>query len=230
MVLAEVSSLIAIFITKITEIVATIGYPGIFILMVMESAALPVPSEAVMPFAGYLATQGRFNIWIVTLVGTLANVVGSLIAYYLGLHLGRRFIIRYGKYFFLKERFLVISEDWFKKYGEKSVFFSRLLPVVRTFISLPAGIGKMNVFKFSLYTFLGSLPWNFALTYVGFWLGENWHVISDYFHIADIVIVGFIALAILYIIFHTRNHFSKSTAAPPSEAGRAINITRFKAT
>lgn len=193
--------MITLFADQLTQIVASIGYPGIFILMAMESATLPVPSEIVMPFAGYLAAEGTFNLWAVTLVGSFANLAGSLLAYAVGFYFGRGFISKYGKYFLLKERFLAMSEEWFKKYGEKAVFFSRMLPVVRTFISLPAGIGKMNLPKFIFYTFVGSVPWNFALTYSGFWLRENWQMILEYSHwISLTVVITIFGILILWFI------------------------------
>ena len=204
MVVSEIGSFLAFLVTQITEFVSEIGYPGIFILMVMESAALPVPSEIVMPFAGYLASQLRFNIWAITLVGSLANLVGSLIIYFIGMSLGRKFIINYGKYILLKKKVLVMSEVWFKKYGERAVFFARMLPVIRTFISLPAGIGKMNLPKFLIYTFIGSLPWNFALTYLGFWLGKNWDIILRYSHWMNIGVIAIVIILIIWYILRKR--------------------------
>lgn len=204
MVFGVVESLITSFVDLLTSIVSSIGYTGVFILMALESAALPVPSEVVMPFAGYLATQGVFNIWTLTLIGSLANLAGSLVAYYVGLFFGRRFILKYGKYVLLKEKILFISEDWFKRYGERSVFFSRLLPVIRTFISIPAGIGRMDMKKFILYTFIGSVPWNFALTYSGFWLGQNWKLILEYFHWITLATIIAVLIGLWYIVFKKR--------------------------
>lgn len=178
------------------QIISGMGYSGIFFLMTLESAVMPVPSEIVMPFAGYLAWEGTFNFWSVVLAGTFGNLLGSILAYYIGLKLGRKFISKYGKYVLLKEKHLALSEKWFKNYGDKAIFFSRLLPMVRTVISLPAGIGKMNFTKFSLYTFVGSVPWNFALTYAGFWSGKNWEIITNYMHQLTIVVV----IAILFIV------------------------------
>ena len=166
---------------------------------------MPVPSEIVMPFAGFLVSSGNFNLWYVVLAGTVGNVVGAVIAYYVGLYLGRGFILRYGKYILLEEKYLSLTEKWFSKYGEKTIFFCRMLPVVRTINSLPAGIGKMNMKKFLFYTFLGSIPWNFALTYLGFVLGKNWNIISNYSHILDIL-VGIVVSAFIvwFVITHRR--------------------------
>ena len=189
----------------ITQIIASTGYLGVFFLMILESAVMPVPSEIVMPFAGFLVSSGQFNLWYVVLAGTVGNVVGSLVAYFVGLYLGRGFILRYGKYILLEKKYLLLTENWFKRYGEKTVFFCRMLPVVRTINELPAGIGKMNLKKFIIYTFIGSIPWNFALTYIGVVLGKNWNLISDYSHILDIlvgaILVGFI---IWFIVRHKK--------------------------
>ncbi len=189
----------------ITQTIASTGYLGVFFLMVLESAVMPVPSEIVMPFAGFLASSGGFNILYVVLAGTLGNLIGSLIAYFVGLYLGRGFVLKYGKYVLLKKEHLLLTERWFKKYGEKTVFFSRLLPVVRTVNALPAGIGRMNLNKFIIYTFVGSVPWNFALTYLGFILGKNWGLILKYSHILDIIVgLLLVSLIVWFIISHKR--------------------------
>jgi membrane protein DedA with SNARE-associated domain len=183
----------------ILQIISAGGYFGIFALMILESAFMPVPSEVVMPFGGYLASQGKFDIVYVTLAGTFGNIVGSVISYFVGLYVGRSVVLKYGKYLFFKEKYLVMTENWFKKYGDKAIFFSRLLPVVRTVISLPAGVGKMNFSKFVLYSFIGSIPWNFALTYLGYWLGTNWEEVLSYGHIFNIIII--LAIGILAVWF-----------------------------
>jgi membrane protein DedA with SNARE-associated domain len=188
----------------ITHIIASSGYFGVFFLMILESAVMPIPSEIVMPFAGFLASTGTFNIWYVVLAGTLGNLVGSLVAYFVGLYLGRGFIFRYGKYVLLEKKYLLITEQWFKKHGDKTVFFSRLLPVVRTVISLPAGIGRMNLGKFIAYTFVGSIPWNFALTYVGVILGKNWNLISQYSHAIDIFLGSLIVAFVVWFVLKHR--------------------------
>lgn len=188
----------------ITQLIASTGYLGIFFLMALESALIPIPSEIVMPFAGFLVSSGQFNIWYVVLAGTLGNLAGSLVAYFVGLYLGRGFIVKYGKYVLLKEKHLLLTEKWFNKYGDKTVFFSRLLPVVRTVNALPAGIGKMNLKKFVIYTFAGSIPWNFALTYIGFLLGEKWNMILEYSHIIDIIVGLLLVCLIVWFIVSRR--------------------------
>jgi membrane protein DedA with SNARE-associated domain len=185
----------------ITQFISTIGYAGVFILMTMESAALPVPSEVVMPFAGfvvYQAHQGVFNVFLISIVGAVGCTTGSVISYYVGLKGGRPFIEKYGKYLFIESSHMKLAETWFNKYGDRAVFFSRLLPVVRTFISLPAGIGKYDLRKLVTFSFIGSLPWCFALAYVGFYLGPFWKNIIGFFNGLDIVVVVSIIIIVLY--------------------------------
>lgn len=182
------------------------GYFGIFILMTLESALIPLPSEVTMPFSGYLVTQGVFNFWFVVLAGAIGNLVGSLIAYYLGFFLEESFlhalIRKYGRFILLTMHDYEKAESWFRTYGSAIAFTSRLLPAVRTFISLPAGVAEMNIVKFSLYTFAGSFLWSVFLTYIGVKLGENWHAISDYFHKFDLVIGIIFVGAVAFYIWH----------------------------
>jgi len=185
----------------VIETISYLGYAGIILTMAIESACIPLPSEIIMPFSGYLVFTGRFNLLGVSVAGAFGCVVGSVAAYWAGILGGRPFIERYGKYILLSHRDLDTAERWFNKYGDWAIFFSRLLPVIRTFISLPAGIAKMNFPKFILYTFLGSLPWCFALAYIGKILGENWQSIRKYFHGADIIIVIVIILGIAFFIY-----------------------------
>lgn len=204
-------------ITAITHLIISVidktGYFGIFLLMAAESALIPIPSEVTMPFSGFLAISGRFNLYLVIFVGAFANLVGSLLAYWLGFwaeeHMLRGWIKRYGRFILISEHEYDRAERWFRKYGEKIVFFSRILPVVRTFISLPAGIAEMNIWKFSYLTFLGSLIWSAFLTYIGFALGKNWNSLEPYYRKFEyaIVIVG-LGLVIFYI-YHKLKHFKK---------------------
>jgi membrane protein DedA with SNARE-associated domain len=181
--------------------IAKTGYLGIFFLMMIESALIPMPSEVTMSFSGFLVTSGQLNLWLIVIVGTLGNLVGSLIAYFLGAW-GQETVVRvlikkYGKYIFVSEHEFDRSEKWFRKHGEIIVFVSRLLPAVRTYISLPAGIAKMNLVKFSLYTLLGSFLWSFILTYIGVILGKNWVKLGAFFHLFDIIIV----LGVAFLVF-----------------------------
>jgi membrane protein DedA with SNARE-associated domain len=182
----------------ITQFISAIGYAGVFILMTLESAALPVPSEVVMPFAGYLAYQGTFNLFLISIIGAVGCTVGSVLSYYVGFKGGRPFIEKYGKYLFIERSRMELAETWFKKYGDRAVFFSRLLPVVRTFISLPAGIGKYDLKKLITFSFIGSLPWCFALAYIGFSLGPFWNKIIGFFNGLDIIVVAAIIIVALY--------------------------------
>ena len=181
------------------------GYAGIFLLSALESAAIPIPSEVVVPFSGFLAVSGRFNIWLVISITTLANLVGSMILFLVGRSGGRWFLERYGKYVLIHKHDLEKGDKWFAKYGSKAVFWSRMLPVVRTFISLPAGVSRMNFLKFCLLTFLGSLPWNTGLALIGYKAGENWDILHGYFRKLDIfIILLIVVLAIWYIWRHIK--------------------------
>lgn len=185
----------------ITQLIASVGYAGVFALMALESAALPIPSEVVMPFAGYLAYQGTFNLILLGIIGAAGCTFGSVISYYIGLKGGRPLIERYGRYIFIKTDHMDTAEKWFGKYGDKAVFFSRMLPIVRTFISLPAGIGRYDFRKLVAFSFIGSLPWTFLLAYVGFSLGPYWENIIGFFNGLDIAVVAAIILLALYFLF-----------------------------
>lgn len=180
----------------VISFISTLGYPGIFLLSILESALIPIPSEIIMPFSGFLVSNGTFEPVSVVLAGTFGNLVGSILTYYLGIKAGRAFILRYGKYILFKKSHLEFTEELFQKYGDKISFFCRLLPAVRTYISLPCGVGKTNFVKFSIYTFLGSLIWNSMLTYVGIIFGDNWENIDKYAIYLDVVsvcvITGFV--------------------------------------
>jgi membrane protein DedA with SNARE-associated domain len=193
----------------ITQLISSWGYLGIFVTMTLESALIPIPSEVVIPFAGFLAYMGEMNIWLIVLVSSLANVTGSIIAYEIGKYLGRGFIERYGKYVLLNMGHLQLIEGWFDKYGSLTVLFSRMLPLVRTVNALPAGIGKMNFPKFCLYTFIGSIPWNLALVFVGYLLKENWSVLEKYSLYIDILAV-FVAVAVIFYIARRIRFSTKS--------------------
>ena len=185
----------------IISFISRVGYLGIFFLMVLESAMIPIPSEIIMPFSGFLVSAGKFGPILVVLAGSLGNLVGSILTYYFGLKVGRAFIIKYGKYVFFKKEHLEFTERLFKNYGDKISFVGRLLPVIRTYVSLPAGIGRTNFIKFVFYTLIGSLIWNSILTFAGMQLGNNWKNIDRYSIYLDIVticiIVGFSAWLVL---------------------------------
>ena len=178
-----------------TDYLGRYGYQAVFVLMVLESACIPIPSEITMVFGGFLVSRGDLDFFWVAMIGTLANVVGSWLAYWVGLRGGRPLIERWGKYVFLRPHELDRAEVWFEKHGEAAVFVSRLLPVVRTFISLPAGVARMPFGKFTIYTFLGCLPWTFALAGIGYAVGSRWHIVERYFRPIAIVI-GLICVAV----------------------------------
>jgi membrane protein DedA with SNARE-associated domain len=183
----------------ITQLISSWGYAGIYITMTLESTLIPIPSEIVIPFAGFLAYMGEMNIWLIVLVSSFANLTGSIIAYEIGKYLGRGFIERYGKYVLLNMKHVELVERWFDRYGSLTVLFSRMLPVVRTVNALPAGIGKMNFPKFCIYTFIGSIPWNLALVLVGYLLKENWSILEKYSLYIDILAV-FVAVAVIFYV------------------------------
>ncbi len=185
--------------------IGDMGYWGIFLLMFLESTFFPFPSEIIMIPAGYLAFKGEMNIYIVVLVGILGSVAGALLNYYLAISFGRVFILRYGKYFFIKEQTLDKLESFFNTHGEISTFTGRLIPGIRQLISLPAGLARMNVAKFSFYTALGAGIWVIVLVVVGYVVGSNEELISEYLKSATLIAliaVGFIT--IFYVIRHKR--------------------------
>ena len=190
----------------IINFIQSTGYVGIFVLMTLESALIPIPSEITMPFAGFLASTGKLSVPLIIAAGTLGNLIGSLIAYGLGYFLEETVILslirKYGKFILISEHEYQQSRKWFIKYGSSIAFFSRILPAVRTFISLPAGLSEMNIWKFSLYTTLGSFLWSAFLTYVGLILGENWHSLEPYYRKFEYLIAAVFILGGLWYINH----------------------------
>ncbi len=172
--------------------------------MLLESACIPVPSEAIMPFAGFAVSEGTMTLLSITVAGVAGNVVGSWIAYAVGLYGGRPFIDKYGKYVLLRHHHVELAERWFAKYGPIAVFFSRCLPIVRTFISLPAGIARMPFWKFTLYTLLGCIPWVLMLGWVGVRLGANWEKIRPYLHYADYAVVAALVVIVVWAVLKWR--------------------------
>ena len=185
--------------------ISTYGYLGIIFLMALESATLPVPSEIVMPFAGFLvARDGVMSLPLVILAGTIGCTIGSIAAYAFGYYAGRPLILRYGKYILIREHHLELAEKWFAKYGDKATFIARLLPVIRTVISLPAGISKMKFKPFVLYSFVGSLPWTALLAYIGFVLEQHWRDVSGVFRELDVIVILAVLAIILYYVYKWR--------------------------
>ena len=197
-----IARIIEILASYVIAVISSAGYIGVISLMAIESACIPLPSEIIMPFSGYLVFRGDFDLLWVALAGAFGCVVGSVPAYYFGLYGGRPLIERYGKYVLISHHDLDIADRWFARYGDWAIFFSRLLPVVRTFISFPAGVARMNVSRFVIYTFIGSFPWCLGLAYIGMKLGENWDTLGVYFHEFDIVIGIVIGAGIIYYVWH----------------------------
>ena len=192
--------------TFIVNSISSLGYLGIVAMMAIESACIPLPSEVIMPFSGFLASTGRFSLLGVILAGSFGSVIGSLVAYFFGFFGGRIFLEKYGKYLLISHYDLDLADKFFQKHGAKAAFFTRMMPIFRTFISLPAGIAKMNLLKLTVYTFVGSIPWCWALAFLGKKLGENWQVLGSYFKKFDFIIISLIIIAIiLYIIRHIKN-------------------------
>lgn len=190
----------------IIQLIHSTGYVGIFILMGLESALIPIPSEVTMPFSGYLAQTGVLNVWMVILVGTIANLVGSLVGYYIGYFLEETVLLnlirKYGKFVLIDEHEYHRANKWFDKYGDKIIFISRLLPGIRTIISLPAGMFKMDMKKFIIYTTVGCLIWSALLTYIGVVLGENWNSLEPIYRKFEIVIVVLLVVAVIWYVDH----------------------------
>lgn len=202
--------------TFVIYVISSGGYPGIVLLMAIESACIPLPSEVIMPFSGYLVFTGRFSlIWVATF-GAIGCNLGSVLAYEVGAYGGRPLIERYGKYILLNQHDLELADKFFHRWGAATVFIGRLLPVIRTFIALPAGIAKMPRVRFHVYTFLGSWPWCFVLAYIGMKLGQNWNTLGKYFHRFDAVIGAFLVLGIAFFLWsHWKYRVRSSQSKAP---------------
>lgn len=188
----------------IKEIISSLGYFGIGGGMLIESACIPLPSEVVLPLAGFMVADGRIDLIGANVAVAVGSMIGSLAAYTVGYYGGRPFILKYGKYFFVSAEHFYKAENTFKKYGSAAVFFGRLLPVIRTFISLPAGIARMDLKKFLLYSLIGMIPWNFALIFLGFKMGQQYEtLVRPIFKKFEYVVIGLILLIILFFVFKT---------------------------
>ncbi len=190
----------------IKSLIAMSGYGGIVILMGIESACIPLPSELIMPFAGYLVHEGAMKLLWVATAGAIGCNVGSLVAYEIGFYGGRPLVERYGRWILMGRRELDLADRFFARWGYLAVFIARLLPIVRTFIALPAGVARMPRVRFHVYTFLGSWPWCFGLAWIGMKLGDNWRVIGKYLHKFDAVIVVLLVAGIAWFVWsHWQN-------------------------
>ncbi|MGN6560940.1 MAG: DedA family protein [Candidatus Nitrosocosmicus sp.] len=192
-------------ISFITSFISGLGYPGIFFLMVAESAMIPIPSEIIMPFSGFLIASGKLSFWAVVMAGSIGNLIGSIITYYLGLKIGRHLIIKYGKYVFFSENHLMFTERLVGKMGDKISFIGRLLPGVRTYVSFPLGIAKANIIKFLVYTLIGSIIWNILLTFAGLRLGGEWQNFHKYSNYLDIIAVIVIIVFVIWFVYKMKH-------------------------
>ena len=199
-----------IVIPFLTSLYGTVGYLGVGVAMAIESAMIPLPSELILPFAGFLVsdtsameplTKGPWNFWTVVVVATLGNTVGSVIGYFIGAWGGRPFLERYGKYLLIRPHEIELADRFFQKYGSATAFFSRLLPIVRTFISFPAGVARMHLGKFILYSTLGAFPWSILLVYAGEQLGSRWQDIRHALQPFDLAIASLVVAAFLLFLW-----------------------------
>ena len=212
-----------------TGIIGSMGYGGVVLLMAIESACIPLPSEIIMPFAGYLVFTGQFSLWGAAFWGSIGCIVGSIPAYYLGMYGGRPLIERYGKYLLLSHHELDLADRLFARFGQWVVLAARLLPVVRTFIAFPAGVARMTMVKFIVYTFVGSFPWCLGLAWVGRELGARWNSdprLKAAFHRFDLVIGIAIVLAVVLFVVHKvrsgrKVNAASASASPPASGEEA---------
>lgn len=202
-----VTTIIDLLAQFVVATIDKIGYMGIFGLMALESCGIPMPSEVIMPFSGFVVAEGKMLFWTVVVLGALGNLVGSWIAYWIGYKGGRPLIEKYGKYILISKHDLDLADRWFTKYGDWTVFFGRLLPVVRTYISFPAGISKMDFKKFSYYTFAGALPWTYLFAYLGVKMGNNWEQIRAKLHGFD---MSMAVIVVLFIVLYVWRHINLS--------------------
>ncbi len=184
----------------VTDIISTGGYTGIGFLMALESSAIPIPSEIIMPFAGFLVSAGTFSLFGISFAGALGSTIGSAVLYCIGYYGGRPVVEKYGKYFLVSHKDLDTAERFFQKHGQLANLIGRVLPVVRTFISFPAGIARVRIAPFLALSFIGSFVWSLFLGYIGLKLGQNWQLIHSYFKGIDYVIVAVLLLALGYYI------------------------------
>jgi membrane protein DedA with SNARE-associated domain len=186
------------------DVVDTLGLAGVFVLMLLESACIPVPSEATMLFAGFRVSAGEYSLFAAVAVGSIANLVGSWLAYALGWY-GRVDVLeKHGAKLHIKKKHLDWADRWFERYGDATVFFSRMLPIIRTFISLPAGVARMPFWRFSVLTLAGCVPWVLMLTYIGKEAGDRWERWKDSLHYVDYAVLAAIVLGVLYLLIRRR--------------------------
>jgi membrane protein DedA with SNARE-associated domain len=203
------------------NVVEELGLPGVFVLMVAESACIPIPSEATMLFAGFNVSEGEYALWLVVAVATAANVVGSWIAYAVGYY-GRIDILeKHGKKLHIKPSHLAWADRWFEKYGSWTVFLTRMLPIIRTFISLPAGVARMPFWRFTVLTLAGCVPWIFMLTLIGREVGDRWESWKDSLHYVDYAVAAVIVIGVVYLVLRNRRSGGANAEAAGEPAADA---------
>jgi membrane protein DedA with SNARE-associated domain len=194
------------------DVVDAMGLSGVFVLMLLESACIPVPSEATMLFAGFRVAEGEYSLFAAVMVGSVANLVGSWLAWWLG-YIGRVDLLeKHGKKLHIKKSHLEWADRWFERHGDATVFFTRMLPIIRTFISLPAGVARMPFWRFSVLTFLGCVPWVLMLTFIGKEAGSRWDDWKDSLHYVDYAVAAAIVIGVAYLLIRRR------TGQPASES------------
>jgi len=204
-----IEKIITILAGFIIGTISRLGYGGVVLLMAIESACIPLPSEIIMPFSGYLVSTGEMNLWLVGLAGAVGCVLGSIVAYYAGAWGGRPFIEKYGKYILISHHDLDLADRWFQRHGDITIFVGRLLPVIRTFIAFPAGVARMNLWRFNLYTFVGSYIWSLGLAWIGMKLGEHWNTLGVYFHRFDAAIGVILLIAVVWYVRRHLQHMQR---------------------
>jgi len=210
LVLASVTDKLTTF---ATDVVGDLGLPGIFLLMAPESACIPIPSEATMLFAGFNVDKGEYSLFAAVAVGSVANLVGSWIAYAVGYYGRIELLEKHGRALHVKPSHLAWADRWFERYGAPAVFFSRMLPIIRTFISLPAGVARMPFWKFSVLTLAGCVPWIFMLTFIGKQVGANWEDWKDSLHYVDYTVLALIVVGVVFLLVRWRRNRNRARAA-----------------
>jgi membrane protein DedA with SNARE-associated domain len=212
-VLVQFASLTDPLVQFAVDVIDKLGLPGVFVLMLAESACIPIPSEATMLFAGFNVSDGEYSLFAAVTVGVVANVLGSWVAYAVGYY-GRIDILeKHGAKLHIKPSHLAWADRWFERYGDATVFFSRMLPIIRTFISLPAGVAKMPFWRFTLLTALGCIPWVFMLTFIGKQAGDNWEKWKDNLHYVDYAVLAAIIVGIIWLLVRRRRTSDGEPAA-----------------
>lgn len=204
-----IEKIISVLAGFIIATISSLGYGGVVLLMAIESACIPLPSEIIMPFSGYLVFKGEMDIWLVALAGAFGCVLGSLLAYWVGIVGGRPLVEKYGRYVLISHHDLDLADRWFQRHGDITIFIGRLLPVIRTFIAFPAGVARMPLWRFNLYTFVGSFIWCWGLAWIGKKLGENWNTLGIYFHRFD-ALIGVVLLAgVIWYVWRHLKHLKR---------------------